>query len=53
MKAYNDFVHHYNMTRSGQTTDNYWINHILGYYNEVVKLKILDYLKAQGYNITH
>ena len=51
LAEYDEAVSHYNRTRSGHTTDNDWVSHILGYYTEALKYRILDYLKAQGYNI--
>lgn len=53
LRDYDDTVSHYNRTRSGATTDNDWVGHILGYYREAMKYQILDYLKSQGYEITH
>lgn len=47
---YDAVVSQYNRTRSGATSDNDWIGHILGYYREVAKLHIIDYLRRQGYN---
>ncbi|MCH5241758.1 MAG: nitroreductase family protein [Muribaculaceae bacterium] len=48
---YDKIVKHYNETRSGGTTENDWCSHILEYYRHAMDYKILDYLKAQGYNI--
>lgn len=50
---YDETVSHYNRTRSGHTTDNDWVSHILGYYREAMKYQIKDYLKDQGYDIKH
>lgn len=52
LTAYDDLVKHYNHTRSGHTTDNDWVTHILGYYEEALSYRILDYLRTQGYNIS-
>lgn len=52
LAAYDRTVTEYNRTRSGDTTDNDWCAHILGYYSHVPEYRILDYLKAQGYEIT-
>ena len=48
---YDKVVKHYNETRAGGTTDNDWCGHILEYYRHAMDYKILDYLKAQGYDI--
>lgn len=48
---YDKIVKHYNETRSGGTTDNDWCDHILDYYRHAMDYRILDYLKAQGYDI--
>lgn len=49
---YDALVSHYNRTRSGHTTDNDWCAHILGYYDEALRYRILDYLASQGFTIT-
>lgn len=51
LEAYDEVVKHYNRTRSGGTTDNDWVAHILDYYDHAMTYRILDYLRAQGYNI--
>lgn len=51
MEAYDEVVKHYNRTRAGGTTDNDWVAHIIDYYNHAMNYRILDYLKAQGYDI--
>ena len=48
---YDKVVHHYNETRSGGTTENDWCGHIIEYYRHAMDYRILDYLKAQGYDI--
>lgn len=53
LEEYDDVVKHYNRTRSGGTTENDWCDHILDYYRHAMAYKILDYLKAQGYDIKH
>ncbi|MDE7464857.1 MAG: nitroreductase family protein [Muribaculaceae bacterium] len=53
LEKYDAEVKEYNAHRSGGTTTNDWVSHILDYYRHAVDYKILDYLKAQGYNITH
>lgn len=51
LSKYDDIVSEYNRTRSGGTTDNDWCGHILGYYDHALTYRILDYLKAQGYDV--
>lgn len=48
---YDKIVKHYNETRAGGTTENDWCGHILEYYRHAMNYHILDYLKAQGYDI--
>ncbi|MDE7402367.1 MAG: nitroreductase family protein [Muribaculaceae bacterium] len=51
LEEYDNVVKHYNQTRSGHTTDNDWVAHILDYYDHAMSYRILDYLKDQGYDI--
>lgn len=51
LEAYDDNVKAYNRTRSGGTTENDWVAHILDYYRHAMSYRILDYLRAQGYDI--
>ncbi|MDE6681657.1 MAG: nitroreductase family protein [Muribaculaceae bacterium] len=53
LAEYDRTVQQYNRTRSGGTTDNDWCAHIIDYYRHAMDYRILDYLKAQGYDITH
>ena len=53
LEAYDEIVKHYNATRSGGTSDNDWVAHILDYYDHATHYQILKYLKDQGYDITH
>ncbi|MBD5172848.1 MAG: NADPH-dependent oxidoreductase [Bacteroidales bacterium] len=53
LEAYDEVVKHYNRTRSGGTTDNDWVAHILSYYDHAMHYRILDYLKDQGYDVKH
>lgn len=48
---YDETVTAYNQTRSGDTTTNDWCGHILDYYDHAMAYRILDYLKAQGYDV--
>lgn len=49
---YDERITEYNATRSGTTTTNDWCGHILDYYRHAMDYRILDYLKAQGYDIS-
>lgn len=51
LKEYDETVSLYNRTRSGGTTENDWVAHILGYYDHAMTYRILDYLKEQGYDV--
>ncbi|MDE6329524.1 MAG: nitroreductase family protein [Muribaculaceae bacterium] len=53
LEAYDEVVKHYNATRAGGTSTNDWVAHILDYYDHAMAYRILDYLKAQGYDIKH
>ncbi len=53
LEEYDAIVKHYNATRSGGTSDNDWVSHILDYYDHAMKYQILEYLKNQGYEINH
>lgn len=51
LMEYDEVIKRFNATRSGSTTDNDWVAHILDYYDHAMSYKILDYLKSQGYDI--
>ncbi|MCM1368819.1 MAG: nitroreductase family protein [Candidatus Amulumruptor caecigallinarius] len=51
LEAYDEVVKAYNRTRSGGTTDNDWVAHILNYYDHAMAYRIKDYLRDQGYDI--
>lgn len=53
MAEYDRLVQQYNRNRAGGTTDNDWCAHICDYYRHACAYQILDYLRAQGYPITH
>lgn len=53
LEAYDDEIHYYNTTREGSKTDNDWCDHILSYYREAMKYRMLDALRSQGFDITH
>lgn len=51
LQDYDDIVSAYNRTRAGGTSENDWCAHIIDYYRHAMEYKILDYLKAQGYDV--
>lgn len=51
LEKYDETVSEYNRTRSGGTTDNDWVAHILDYYRHAMEYRIKDYLRDQGYDI--
>lgn len=51
LAAYDEVVSAYNRTRSGGTSENDWCAHIADYYRHAMEYRILDYLKAQGYDV--
>lgn len=51
LERYDDIVKEYNEHRSGGTTTNDWVGHILDYYRHVLDYRILDYLRDQGYDV--
>lgn len=51
LAAYDAEVQQYNLTRAGGTTRNDWCAHVIDYYRHAMDYRILDYLKAQGYDI--
>lgn len=51
LEDYDETVKHYNRTRSGGTTENDWVAHILDYYDHAMAYRIKDYLRDQGYDI--
>ncbi|MCH5328511.1 MAG: nitroreductase family protein [Coprobacter sp.] len=48
---YDKTVSEYNRTRSGTTTQNDWISHMLGYYEEGLTYHIEGYLENQGFKL--
>lgn len=51
LEAYDEVVKAYNATRAGGTSTNDWVAHIIDYYDHAMHYRILDYLKAQGYDV--
>ena len=51
LEKYDEIVKDYNLHRAGTTSSNDWVAHILDYYRHAMDYRILDYLKAQGYDI--
>ena len=52
LEKYDTVVKEYNATRAGGTSTNDWCYHILDYYRHAMNYRILDYMKAQGYDIS-
>ena len=48
---YDAVVTHYNATRSGATTPNDWVGHMISYYRESASLDMLKAVAAQGFDI--
>lgn len=48
---YDNRIAQYNNTRSGTTSNNDWASHIIDYYHEAMNYKMLDALRAQGFDI--
>lgn len=51
LAAYDEVVQQYNRTRAGGTSTNDWCAHIIDYYRHAMEYRILDYLRAQGYDV--
>lgn len=51
LEKYDEIVKEYNAHRSGGTTTNDWVGHILDYYRHVLDYHLLDYLRDQGYDV--
>lgn len=51
MDEYDKIVSEYNKTRSGSTSDNDWVSHILDYYRTALQYTMKDYIVAQGFDI--
>ena len=51
LRAYNEEVLRFNKQRSGGTTDNEWISHILDYHREADGHNLEDALKEQDFKI--
>ena len=53
LKAYDDEIKKYNANRAGgTTTDNDWCGHIMGYYREAADFRMLDAIRARGFDVT-
>lgn len=47
---YDAVISKYNETRSGSTTSNDWIGHIIGYYREAMSYEMLNALRERGFD---
>lgn len=50
LTAYDSEITRYNSTRSGNQTTNDWASHIVSYYAEAMNYRMLDALRAQGFD---
>lgn len=53
LEKYDEIVKKYNATRAGGTSTNDWVAHILDYYDHATHYQLLQYLKDQGFDVTH
>lgn len=51
LKEYDATVAHYNQTREGTKSDNDWAGHIVGYYREAMKYRMLRALQRRGFDV--
>ncbi len=51
LRDYDREITHYNTTRSGTTSTNDWTAHIVSYYAEAMSYRILQALRAQGFDV--
>ncbi|MBD5257835.1 MAG: NADPH-dependent oxidoreductase [Barnesiella sp.] len=51
LKAYDAEIKEYNASRSGTTSNNDWLRHILSYYTEALSYDMLKALADRGFNI--
>lgn len=49
--AYDHVIEMYNKTRAGSKSDNDWVSHMLGYYDEAMKYRMLDALRERGFDV--
>lgn len=47
---YDKVITQYNETRSGSTTTNDWVGHIISYYREAMKYEMLEALRERGFD---
>lgn len=52
LEVYDSEIIHYNATRAGSKSDNDWCAHIIGYYKEAMKYRMLAALRNQGFDVT-
>ena len=50
---YDTVVTRYNQTRAGGASDNDWVDHIIGYYREAMKYRMLEALRERGFDCQH
>lgn len=49
--AYDAEISKYNESRSGDTTDNDWVAHIIGYYKAAMDYKMVEALHRRGFDV--
>ncbi len=49
LEKYDAVIREYNLTRSGETTDNDWLTHILSYYREAMGHEMGSFLRSKGF----
>lgn len=49
--AYDAEISKYNESRSGDTTDNDWVAHIIGYYQAAMDYKMVEALHRRGFDV--
>lgn len=48
---YDQLISHYNATRSGTTSTNDWVSHIISYYREAMNYQMAQAMRSQGFDI--
>lgn len=53
LEAYDAEITRYNTTRAGDKTTNDWCGHIISYYREAMKYRMLNALRRRGFDMEH
>ena len=51
LEAYDAEITRYNATRAGDKTSNDWCDHIISYYREAMKYRMLSALRRRGFDV--